>query len=80
MSEETLRWRTTKGKDGSLQWEGVPPYNKDEAFRKFEPEQMGIRYGQARTGCPCGPGRSEMLPWDRVPPRASSLLADALIG
>ena len=47
MSDETLRWRTTKGKEGSLQWEGVPPYNKDEAFRKFEPEQMGIRYGQA---------------------------------
>ncbi|NDP47496.1 MAG: hypothetical protein GZ085_03725 [Sulfuriferula multivorans] len=47
MSDDALRWRSTKGKDGSLKWEGVKPYNKDEAFRKFAPEQNGIRYGQA---------------------------------
>ncbi|MFZ3019055.1 MAG: hypothetical protein WA056_11425 [Gallionella sp.] len=47
MPEEIIRWKTIRGKDGNLQWEGVSPYNKDEAFKKFKPEESGIRYGQA---------------------------------
>ncbi len=45
MADETLRWKTSKGKDGSLQWEGVPPYEKDAALKKFIPKEAGKKYG-----------------------------------
>lgn len=46
MSNVALRWRSTKGKDGSLTWESVKPYDLTKALHDNDPTTRGRDYGE----------------------------------